>query len=95
MEFACASLLSVREDGVRVREKRSKKWVSFCRFRVRERSSRVREGCASQGSVRENRENYKSQTSTLCLGSDLEDWKLSIEDFLPPTTRSEKVGRED
>jgi hypothetical protein len=40
-------------------------------------------------------EKYKSQTSTLCPGSDLEDWKLSIEDFLPPRTRSEKVGRED
>jgi hypothetical protein len=36
-------------------------------------------------------ENYKSKISTLCPGSDFEDWKLSIEDFLPPRTRSKKV----
>ena len=58
---------------------------------LRELRVRVREGCDARSSVRENRENYKSQTSTLCLGSDLEDWKLSIEDSLPPRTRSKKV----
>jgi hypothetical protein len=41
--------------------------------------------------VRGTGENYKSQAATLSLGSDFEDWKLRIEDFLPPRTISKKV----
>jgi hypothetical protein len=65
----------VREVHVRVRE-----FLREIVFRLRELRVRVREGCDARSSVRENRENYKRQTSTLCPGYAVwkEDWSLEL-----------------
>jgi hypothetical protein len=55
-----------------------------CAKDARHQASRARD-------LRGTGKNYKSQAETLCRGSDFEDLKLRIEDFLPPRTRSKKV----
>ena len=66
------------------------------RASVRETMLRVRECPREKCSACANREKIiKAKLQHFAQVRILGDWKLSIEDFLPPRTRSEKVGRED
>jgi hypothetical protein len=84
--------------------KKLRKWKAFCRFSLSESWAKNLAWAKAERpefSLRENWANnpvsttYKRELAKMEKGSEFEDWKLRIEDFLPQRTKSKKVWRED